>query len=116
MPSSPVRSTEMPPGDSLLSPLSQLASSTSTLSINVGGDTLHLTEAQVQALSAVPDVIMEDDDLPLCEPLPEDAISEVNESKENENSSDLDSTPVKYFPIFNSNFSHQKLVLIFFLL
>lgn len=106
--SSPVRS-EMPPENFLLSPLSQLASSTSTLSINVGGDTLCLTEAQVQALSAVPDVVMEDDDLPLCEPLPEDdATSEVNEMKENENNLESDSTPVKYFPIFSSNFSHQK--------
>ncbi|XP_034243431.1 N-acetyltransferase ESCO2 [Thrips palmi] len=109
VPSSPERSSERPSEDSLLSPLSQLASSTSTLSINVGGDTLHLTESQVQTLSAVPDVIMEDDDLPLCEPLPEDdGNPESNETKENENSSELDSTPVKYFPIFDSNFSHQK--------
>lgn len=107
VPSSPLRSSQMPPDDSLLSPLSQLASSTSTLSINVGGDTVHLTKAQVHALSTVSDVIMEDDDLHLCEPLPEDDTLAVNETKENENSVE---TPVKYFPIFNSNFSHQKLV------
>lgn len=96
-----------------MSPLSQLASSTSTLSIDVGGDTtVNLTEAQVKALTAVPDIIMEEDDLPLCEPLPEEekACSESNELKENENATpcDSDMTPVKYFPIFTSNFSHQK--------
>ncbi|KAK3910384.1 N-acetyltransferase ESCO2 [Frankliniella fusca] len=106
-PSSPTKIIESPSA-SLMSPLSKLVSSTSTLSINVGGDSLHLTEAQVQALTAVPD-IMEDDDLPLCEPLPEET-SEIIESKENVTSSttESESTPVKYFPIFNSNFSHQK--------
>lgn len=108
--SSPVRVPESL--ESLMSPLSQLASSTSTLSINVGGDTLRLTEAQVKALTAVPDVVMEDDDLPLCEPLPEET-SEINEAKENVISSatENESTPVKYFPIFSSNFSHQKVPL-----
>lgn len=97
---------------SFMSPLSQLASSTSTLSINVGGDTLHLSQAHVQALSAVPDVVMEDDDLPLCEPLPEEnnVTAGSSDAKENENCNlnESETTPVKYFPIFSTNFSHQK--------
>lgn len=113
IPNSPPRHTASPSGSTgFLSPLSQLASSTSTLSIDVGGDTLYLNKAQVQALSQVPDVIMEEDDISLCEALPDEADSNVpeeqasqrNEMKENEGlPTASEATPTKYFPIFTGN-------------
>ena len=79
--SPPRRFPEMP--SPLLSPLSALASSTSTLSLNLHKET---QEVQPPTQSIVPSVLMEEDEIPSSQP---------QESKEN--------SPVgpKLFPIFN---------------